>query len=379
MLKNCTFFLIIGVVFLVSIGLIMLTSVSAFAPANQGNPAFFITRQAVWLALGLGVCVVVSQIDYHFWLKNHWVFLAGSCGLMMLCFVPGIGLEINGAHRWLDLGPMRLQPMEPFKLTVVMFLAAWLGRHQKNIGSWKEGFLYPVVMMGGLLSFCVMQEDLGTTALLVMLTAMLMFVAGTRWRYLAPIPIAGFVGILTLALAMPQRRGRILAFLNPEEHATGAGWQLLNALVAFGSGGVSGRGLGNSIQKMKWLPESHTDFIFPIIGEELGLIWTLAVVFAFLVICLCGGIIACHAPEPGGVFLGLGFVGLIGLQAMMNIAVVTGMMPTKGIGLPFISYGGSNLLMCLFSVGVLLNMHKQAVAAVKKPRGFLPPIMAERV
>jgi len=379
MLRNLALFMIIAVIALVSLGLVMLTSVSAFAPANQGNPAFFISRQGIWLALGFVVCLVASQIDYHFWLKKNWWILGGAAVLMMLCFVPGVGLEINGAHRWLDLGPMRLQPMEPFKLAVVMFLAAWLGCHQKSIKSWKEGFVFPMAILGGLLVLCLLQEDLGSTALLLVLAVLLMFVAGTRIRYLAPIPVAGFAGILTLALAMPQRRDRIMAFLNPEEHATGAGWQLLNALVAFGSGGVSGRGLGNSIQKMKWLPESHTDFIFPIIGEELGLICTLGVVFGFLVLCMSAGMIACHAPEPSGVFLGLGLTALIGLQAMMNIAVVTGLMPTKGIGLPFISYGGSNLLMCLFAIGVLLNINKQGVYQVRTRSRYLPSVMPERL
>lgn len=379
MLRNLALFMIIAVIALVSLGLVMLTSVSAFAPANQGNPAFFITRQGIWLGLGLLVCLAASQIDYHFWLKKSWWILGGTAVLMMMCFVPGIGLEINGAHRWLDLGPMRLQPMEPFKLAVVMFLAAWLGHYQKRIKSWKEGFVFPMAILGGLLVLCLFQEDLGSTALLLVVAVLLMFVAGTRVRYLVPIPVAGFAGILTLALAMPQRRDRIMAFLNPEEHATGAGWQLLNALVAFGSGGVSGRGLGNSIQKMKWLPESHTDFIFPIIGEELGLIFTLGVVFGFLVLCMSAGMIACHAPEPSGVFFGLGLTALIGLQAMMNIAVVTGLMPTKGIGLPFISYGGSNLLMCLFAIGVLLNINKQGVYPDRTKSRYLPSVMPERL
>ncbi|MEM6821687.1 MAG: putative lipid II flippase FtsW [Verrucomicrobiota bacterium] len=379
MLKNSAYIMILATVALLSLGLVMLASVSAFAPANQGDATFFIMRQAIWLVLGVFVCVVASQIDYHFWLKYAWIAVLGAAFLMLLCFVPGIGLKINGAHRWLDLGPMRLQPIEPFKITVVMLLAFWLGNHQKKIGSWKEGFVYPMVAVGALLFLCILQRDLGSTALIFTITLMLMFVAGTKLRYLAPLPIAGFFGLLTLALCMPQRRDRILAFLNPEEHSTGAGWQLMNALVAFGSGGVSGRGLGNSIQKMSWLPESHTDFIFPIIGEELGLICTLAVVFCFLLLCLSAGMISCHAPEPSGVFLGLGVTALIVLQSMMNIAVVTGLMPTKGIGLPFISYGGSNLLMCLFAVGLLLNIHRQAIYSSTNRRGYLPPVMSERL
>ncbi len=379
MLRNSAFIMIAAAVALISLGLVMLTSVSAFAPANQGNPAHFITRQSIWLVIGVIVCFTASRIEYKVWLKYRWWLLGAGVILMLLCFVPGIGLKIKGAHRWLDLGVMRLQPMEPFKICIVIMLAAWLGHHQKQIESWKYGFAYPVAMVCSLLVLCVMQRDLGSTALIFVIAVIMMFIAGTRLRYLAPLPLAGFFGILGLAVASPQKLERLLAFLNPEEHATGAGWQLMNALIAFGTGGVSGRGLGESIQKMKWLPESHTDFIFPIIGEELGLIFTLGVVLCFLIFCMSAGIISCHAPEPQGVFLGIGLTSLIGLQAIMNIAVVTGLMPTKGIGLPFISYGGSNLLLCMFVVGVLLNIHRNAVYKTKERRGYLPPIIPERL
>ncbi|MEM6886020.1 MAG: FtsW/RodA/SpoVE family cell cycle protein, partial [Verrucomicrobiota bacterium] len=264
--------------------------------------------------------------------------------------------------------------------SVVIMLAAWLGTHQKKIESWKHGFAYPMAIVCALLVLCVLQRDLGSTALIFTITCIMMFIAGTKLRYMAPMPLIGFFGILTLALASPQKLLRILAFLNPEEHKNGAGWQLYNALIAFGSGGVSGRGLGESIQKMNWLPESHTDFIFPIIGEELGLIFTLGVVLCFLLFCMSAGIISCHAQEPQGVYLGIGLTSLVGLQAIMNLAVVTGMMPTKGIGLPFISYGGSNLLMCMFCVGVLLNIHRNAAYSTKQVRrGHLPPVIPERI
>ena len=380
MLRNSAFIMIATTVALLSLGLVMLTSVSAFAPANQGNAAHFITRQSIWLVLGVIACLIASRIDYHIWFKYRWWLLGGAVLLMLLCFVPGIGLKIKGAHRWLDLGVMRLQPMEPFKICIVIMLAAWLGKYQSKIESWKHGFAYPMFMVCALLVLCVLQRDLGSTALIFTIAFIMMFIAGTKLRYLAPLPLAGFFGILTLAIGSPQKRDRILAFLNPEEHITGAGWQLHNALVAFGSGGVSGRGLGNSIQKMKWLPESHTDFIFPIIGEELGLTFSLGVVLCFLVLCLSAGIISCHAPEPQGVYLGIGLTSLVGLQAMMNIAVVTGLMPTKGIGLPFISYGGSNLMLCMFCIGVLLNIHRNAVySTTRERRGHLPPVIPERL
>ncbi|MEO0453747.1 MAG: putative lipid II flippase FtsW [Verrucomicrobiota bacterium] len=381
MLKNSAFLLILAVLALCSLGLVMLASVSAFAPANQGDTMFFIKRQGIWLSLGVIVCIISSQIDYHRWLHFTWLALAGSILLMLLCLVPGIGMKINGAHRWLNLGPMNFQPVEAAKISVVIFLAMWLGKFQKKVTSWKEGFVYPIAIVSLVLGCCVLQKDLGSTALLFTITLILLFVAGTRIQFIAPIFIVGMAGILSVALLMPQRLSRIMAFLNPEEHKLDAGWQLWHALLAFGSGGLSGKGLGASVQKMEYLPESHTDFIFPIIGEELGLICTLTVVFCFLLLALSGGFISCHAPEGSGVYLGMGLTSLIVLQTGMNMAVVTGLMPTKGIGLPFISYGGSNLLFCLFAIGVLLNIHKQAVYEVKPTQraSSLPPVMRGRM
>lgn len=380
MLRNSAFLLILMVLALCSLGMVMLASVSAFVPANQGDPMFFIKRQALWLLVGVAVCVVAARVDYHVWLKLAWVALPASALLMLACFIPGVGLEIKGAHRWIDLGPMNFQPVEAAKVSVVLFLAMWLGKSPKRVQSLRDGFAFPLAVVLGMVGLCVLQEDLGTSALLLTLLVILLYVAGVKVHYLAPIPILGGVGILGLAFVSPAKLDRIFAFLHPEEHKMDAGWQLLQSLLAFGSGGLSGKGLGNSVQKMKYLPESHTDFIFPIIGEELGLICALSVVFCFLLLALSGGFISCHAPEGSGVYFGMGLVAIIILQAGMNLAVVTGLMPTKGIGLPFISYGGSNLLLCLFCIGVLLNIHRQAVyEVVPKRTSKLPPVMQARM
>lgn len=380
MLRNSAFLLILVVLALSSLGLVMLASVSAFAPANQGDPMFFIKRQALWLLLGVVVCVVASRVDYHFWMKFSWLAIGGSALLMLACFIPGVGLEIKGAHRWIDIGPMNFQPVETAKLAVVLFLAAWLGKSQKQVKSIRDGFIIPLAVVLMMVGLCVLQEDLGTSALMLTILVIVLFVAGVKIKYLAPLPILGAIGLLGLAWYSPSKLKRIFAFLNPEEYKMDAGWQLWQSLLAFGSGGLSGKGLGNSVQKMKYLPESHTDFIFPIIGEELGLICALSVVLAFLLLALSGGFISCHAPEGSGVYFGIGLVSLMVLQAGMNLAVVTGLMPTKGIGLPFISYGGSNLLLCLFCVGVLLNIHRQAVYDFEPPRASaLPPVMRGRM
>lgn len=359
--RNSAYILIGAVLCLSGLGLVMLLSVSAFAPDNRGDAMHFISRQSVFCGIGLAVCVVAALVDYHVWIRHAWWMVLGSLALLGLCFVPGVGLEVKGASRWIDLGPVNLQASEVVKVCVVSFLAYWLGKNHRHVREFKRGVLVPLGVVGLLSSVIVFQPDLGTVAMLVAVTTLMLFVAGVRMVYLLPIPLVGISGIIGIAFTMPERVERLFAFANPEAHLNGGAWQVYQGLIALGSGGFWGLGLGNSIQKMRYLPEAHTDFIFSVVGEELGLVATLAVVFCFLLLVVAGGSIACHAPEPTGVLLGLGLTSLIGLQAGFNIAVVTAMVPTKGIGLPFISYGGSNLVMCLLCVGVLINIHKQAL------------------
>lgn len=380
MARNSALVLLFAVAVLASVGMVMLSSVSAFAPANNGDTLFFVKRQGIALVLGLGASVVMAQWDYHHWTKFGWWLLAAAAVLMLACFVPGLGAgKIKGAYRWLDLGPMNFQPVEALKLAFIGFMAWWLGTRGKTIQHFKEGFLVPMVGLGAAIGLCVLQEDLGTSAILLLMAFILMFVAGTRWRYIMPLPLVGLAGIILIALTMPQRRARLLAFMEPELHKDGAGYQVWQALIAIGSGGLSGIGLGESRQKMFYVPEAHNDFIFPIIGEELGLIVTLGVVLFFLLFALAGGYISCHAPDSTGMLLGLGVTCAICMQAALNIAVVTSMVPAKGIGLPFISYGGSNLLYCFVGVGILLNIHRQAAYTPPKARTFMPPPQMARM
>lgn len=361
MSRNSASILIVSVLCLIALGLVMLLSVSAFAPDNRGDAMFFITRQALWLGVGVIACAAMWGWDYHSWMKYVWWALGVCAVLLLMCFIPKIGPAVKGAHRWIRLGFFNIQPSELAKLAVVAFLAFWLGKNQRRIGTFKYGFAIPLGVVLGIAGIMLLQPDLGTAALLILVTFLLMFAAGTRPRYIVPLPVIGFLGIIAIALAMPERRGRLLAFINPENYRAGEGYQVWQALIAFGSGGTSGLGLGNSVQKMFYLPEAHTDFIFPIIGEELGLAVTLMVVFCFMLIALAGGYISFHAPDSTGVLLGLGATSLICIQAGMNIAVVTAMVPAKGIGLPFISYGGSNLFASLVCIGILLNIHRQAL------------------
>jgi cell division protein FtsW len=378
--KNSAYILILSVLVLVSIGLVILTSVSAFAPANNGNPNYFVIRQSIFLGLAIVLCVVAAKWDYHHWIKYSWLLLAVGLVLMVACFLPVIGVKVNGAHRWVNVGFTRMQPVELAKFGLIISLAWWFGQKAKNAASFKEGVFIPLAMYGVTAMACVAQSDLGTTSLLMVISLLLMFIAGTKFRYVSSIFLMGFFGIIGIALTMPQRVARLMAFLDPEAHKGDTGLQVWNALVAFGSGGISGRGLGEGVQKMRYLPEAHTDFIFPNIGEELGVIFTLLVVFFFLLLVLSGGVISFHAPDKTGLLVGIGATALIGLQGMMNMAVVTSLMPTKGIGLPFISYGGSNLLLCFMLIGILLNIHFQADYGNKKSRpANMPAAMTARM
>jgi cell division protein FtsW len=278
--------------------------------------------------------------------------------------IPHIGVRINGSPRWLRMAGWTYQPSEFAKLALILFLSWWMGKNQRRSGEFLKGFLWPVLGVIPLLGLMIAQQDYGTTLIMVTITAAMMFCAGSRLLYLFPASIAGVAGVVVISLFKAERWGRWMAFLHPHvDHPVmdAKNWQQLQALIALGSGGLTGLGLGNSRQKMYWLPEVNTDFVFPIIGEELGMWVTLSVVLAFLLLVLCSGWITLHAPDPAGVLLGTGLTLMISLQALMNLAVVTSLMPCKGIPLPFISYGGSNLLTCLAAMGILFNLHRQGV------------------
>jgi cell division protein FtsW len=243
----------------------------------------------------------------------------------------------------------------------VFFLAWWFARNEKTSGRIVQGFAIPFACVTTLLLLIVAEVDLGTTALIGATMFVMMFVAGTNPALLGALSLSGVAGILFVATHMPERMARLSAFMDPEKFKEDAGLQQMQALIAWGSGGMEGLGLGQGRQKMLYLPYAHTDFIFPMIGEELGLRMSLLVVFLFGVIVIRGMMIALHAKDRFGLLLGCGIVSLLGLQAAVNIGVTTSLLPNKGLPLPFISYGGSNLAACLFGVGILLNLYRQGV------------------
>ncbi len=359
--RKSAYILFLAVLGLLVIGIVMLFSTSAFARDSHGDVYFFIKRQAVWFGIGLVVCTFAALIDYHFWQRTWWLWFALALVALSLCYFPHIGMRINGSRRWVGLGPVTFQPSELGKLAAIFFLAAWFTRYEKANGNVLFGLVLPLAIISLLAGLVLAEVDLGTTALLGTTAFVLMFVAGANPLWLGIVSLAGLGAILLVATQISERMGRLSAFLHPQDFKEDAGLQQMQALIAWGSGGMEGLGLGNGRQKMLYLPYAHTDFIFPIIGEELGLRVSLLVVFLFVVIIACGIMIALHAKDRFGLLLGCGVVSLLALQAGVNIGVTTSLLPNKGLPLPFISYGGSNLVACMFGIGLLLNIYRQGI------------------
>jgi len=361
MRRKSAYILFLAVLALLVIGIVMLFSTSAYARDSHGDVYFFIKRQAIWIGIGLVACIFAALMNYQFWQKTWWVWFAIALAALALCYIPHIGMRINGSRRWVGYGPITFQPSELAKIATIIFLAAWFARREKPDGNGFSEFIIPLAIISVPAALVLGEVDLGTTALIGTTAFVVMFIAGTNPLWLGGLAVAGLGGLLVVATQISERMGRLSAFLHPQAYKDDAGLQQMQALIAWGSGGMDGLGLGNGRQKMLYLPYAHTDFIFPIIGEELGLRFSLLVVFLFVVIIVCGIMIALHARDRFGMLLGCGIVSLLALQAAVNIGVTTSLLPNKGLPLPFISYGGSNLAACLFGIGVLVNIYRQGI------------------
>ena len=367
--RASVYLLVASVIGLIVLGLVMMSSTSPYAPESikAGVPMLLLNQQAKWLTVGVGLCVLAAALDYHHLQKTWWLWFGLAVVLLVCCFVPHIGHRLNGSRRWIKLG-LQFQPSEFAKLAAVVTVAWWFSREKNDEREFVRGFLAPLGMAGALMALIAPEVDMGTTALIGGTTFVLMFIAGTCMRYLALAVSAG-AGALAFAIyLLPERTGRFLAFMDPEKYPADA-YQTVQGLIALGSGGVEGLGLGMGRQKMMYLPFAYTDFIFPVIGEELGLRWTLAVVATYLVFILCGAAIALRARDRFGMLLGFGVTMLIALQAAVNIGVTTALLPNKGLPLPFISYGGTNLVFCLIGVGILINIYRQGLNETDEKRG----------
>jgi cell division protein FtsW len=361
MRRKSAYILFLAVLALLVIGIVMLFSTSAYARDSHGDVYFFIKRQAIWIGIGLVACIFAALMNYQFWQKTWWLWFAMALAALALCYIPHIGMRINGSRRWVGYGPITFQPSEFAKIATIIFLAAWFARREKPDGNLLSEFIIPLAIISVPAALVLGEVDLGTTALIGTTAFVVMFIAGTNPLWLGGLALAGLGGLLIVATQISERMGRLSAFLHPQNYKDDAGLQQMQALIAWGSGGMDGLGLGNGRQKMLYLPYAHTDFIFPIIGEELGLRFSLLVVFLFVVIIVCGIMIALHARDRFGLLLGCGIVSLLALQAAVNIGVTTSLLPNKGLPLPFISYGGSNLAACMFTIGVLVNIYRQGI------------------
>ncbi len=360
--RKSVYFLVLAVAAMLVLGIVMLFSTSAFAQDSHGDPVYFVKRQAMWLVIGIIACIVAAVMDYHFWQHKWWIWFALSVVLLALCFVPHIGMKINGARRWVNFRVITFQPSDFAKIAAIAFLAFWYSRFEKEAGTFFKGFVFPMMIVGVLMAEIAREIDMGTTALIGGTMFVVMFVAGSGLRFLAPLATCGIMATLYIGSHLKGRSERMLAFLDLEKYKDSAGLQQWQALVAFGSGGVDGLGLGNGREKLGFLPFAHTDFIFPMIGEELGLRFTLLVVLCYVVIILSGTVISIHSRDRFGMLFGFGIVVMLALQAALNIGVTTSLLPNKGLPLPFISYGGSNLVFCLLGIGILINIYRQGVA-----------------
>ena len=364
MQRHSIYLLLLSVVGLIALGVVMLFSTSAFAQDSHGDIYYFVKRQLFWLGIGLILCVGAAAVDYHWWRRSWPIWLGASVILLALCFVPHIGMRLNGSSRWLNLRVAAFQPSEIGKLASVFFLAWWFSREEVKSGEFLQTMVIPLAVLALPVVLIAAEVDLGTTALIGSMALALMFVGGARLLYLVPMLGAGFGGLIGLIYLIPERAARMMTFLHPESDKLGKGLQQWQALIAFGSGGIEGLGLGEGRQKMLYLPYAHTDFIFPMIGEELGLRATWMVIFCYLLILLSGGLIAANARDRFGKLLALGLVFLISLQAIVNIGMTISLLPNKGMPLPFISYGGTDLAVCLFMIGILVNIHRGGIPLV---------------
>lgn len=326
------------------------------ATSHTGSdPYFFLKRQAMWLGIAVVAGFFVSVVPLEKSEKFAWVISAMLLVGLVLVLIPGIGVWVNGSRRWLPLGPMRLQVSEFAKLGLVLALAVYLGANQRHIKTFWRGFFIPSAMTGLVAGLVIFQPDYGMAALCGAVGFALMYLAGTRLVYLLP-SLGAVVAAFCVALYLsPVRWRRIMAFLDVEGNRQDGAYQLWQAILAFGAGGVDGSGLGNGRQQMAFLPEAHTDFIFAVIGEELGLFFTGGVLLLFLILFLVSLLHLRRAPNLSQYLLVSGALLLITLQALINMGVVTGCLPTKGMSLPFISYGGSNLVVVFMIVGLIVN------------------------
>lgn len=351
--------LLIITIILALVGLVMVFSASAVVAGNRfHDPGYFLKRQLAWLAFGFLLLHLASHIDYVWWKRLSIPLLGLTVVLLVMVLIPSLGVSAKGARRWLRLGPISVQPAEIAKLVAVMYLAAYLAKKEDRLTGFLSGLAPALLVIGVLGGLVLLEPDLGTVVVMGSVAIGLLFLGGARLSHLLSLGLCAVPVVLVLVLSSSYRRQRLMTFLAPWKDASDAGFQITQSFLAFGSGGLFGVGLGEGKQKLFFLPEAHTDFVLALVGEELGLVGTGVIILLFALFAIRGFQVAARARMSFGRYLGMGITLLIGVQALINACVVTGLVPTKGLTLPFVSYGGSSLVTCMFGVGILLNISR---------------------
>lgn len=344
---------------LLVIGIVTVFSASYTTGLGEfGDPYYYVKRQILWAVLGVIALVVTMRIDYRTW--RRWSVAGLLIAILLLGLVLVIGSEAGGGRRWIRFGPLSVQPSELAKLAVVNFMAAYIAAQGGGIRRLFQGFIFPMSVVGLIFLLILAERDFGTSVAIGLNAVVMLFAGGARLWHLGIIALMAVPGLVLLIYLEPYRMRRITSFLNPWADPLGAGWNIIQSLYAIGSGGLFGLGLGQGRQKFAYLPEQHTDFIYAVLGEELGFLGTATVAALFFVFAWRGYRAALKAPDLYGAMLAVGLTSMIVLQALINMGVVTGSMPVTGITLPFISAGGSSLLVTLAAIGVLLNVSRAA-------------------
>lgn len=354
--------LFIATLALVCTSVVMVYSASAVVLGERGeNPYLFLLKQGTWALIGLAFVQLIMRIDYRTYRQP--VVIWTVLGVVAVALVVVLfGREVKGATRWLNVGPLGIQPSELAKIAVIMFVAALLERRMERIDEPSYALLPIGVVLGTIVGLILTQPDLGTAFSIVVIAAVMIFAAGISYRYIAAIALMGVPSLVFLIYTEEYRIRRIQAYLDPWSDPTDTGYQVIQSMISVSIGGVFGRGLMDGLQKLFYLPEPHNDFIYAVISEELGLVGASIVLACFCIIAWRGMRTALRAPDRFGTFLAIGLTTMVAFQALFNISVVLGLLPTKGIPLPFVSYGGSSLLINLIGIGILLNVSQHASA-----------------
>ena len=348
---------IILVLILVAIGVLMTYSSSVYyAELKFNNKYHFFYREIFWVSLGIFFAIVINTVHYQTIQKYSWIILLSAIVLLLMIYIPGLGKKVNNASRWLRFAGLSFQPSEFTKFAVIIFLADRLAKNRRHVDQFTRGVLFPLIVVMIPVFLIVIEPDLGTPMVILATTVAIFFVAGTKLIYLLFLFIASIPAIILLVVKFPYRMRRLLSFINPDSDPLGAGFQIRQSLIAMGSGQVNGLGLGKSIQKMHYLPEAHTDFVFAIIGEELGFVGAGMLIILFMLFIYITYKLTQQITDMFGHLVAVGIMTILSLQIIVNICVVIALLPTKGLALPFISYGGSSMVVTLMACGLLINI-----------------------